>query len=967
MADIFISHSTRDDVAARTLALEMRKCGFQSLFVDHDRESGIVAGSNWESILYDKLTRTRVVIVLHSKSWRESRWCFAEVSHAKVLGRPIIPISLDETPLDDSLSALQSVKWSAEDLTNRILEGLRAAGLSSDWRLRPDLDRIPFPGLASFQESDSAVFFGRDEEVRDILDTIAVSRVIGGGRLIVLTGPSGSGKSSLLRAGVLPRLRADPATWSVSDAIRVHTYKMGFLKASIEESRADIDTKTVVISIDQLEESLATQSRNDNNALWSELSETLRDPQCRLIVLGTIRTDALSGLEVAADRAGLKVKLLHVAPIDREGLTAAIAGPCQLYGIAVEDGLTERIVRDCADWRALPALAYTLRAMFDETRPPRRFTSALYESLGGVSAILNKHISEITEASGLPRSDLRKTLFGMVRLSDSGEFNRVAVTRTDLAPAAGPLIDQLVNAHVLVSDTRGGEQIVELAHESLLFDWEMLANWLKEYREYFEWKRRFEAAVEEFDRHGAVLSYGGVREAERWVKEGLAHLDAGEVAFLRASKEQSRFFNFATRAWTCVRIGVGPAGIWLLTGMAVTSLAGDSLLPSVLSAFSAARYHDTLVLTGAFSLAGLLAGCIAFGWRILAALSGLASFFVLLTATALVSLPTEDSGVAAWSVPFTLAAPLVLFLCVQAASKRLSRSLIASLAFLVALRLLISYFYGLHTFEYNNYGVLAGIWNDAARAGLALPSGVRALIRAAGFRASAYVLFACGIFLALSFGLRSRKSAGPPAAGLRLYPLVLGILSALMILLLPALVPLTNRQTRRYVEVDNAAQVAQEVLGLEEAFKQRENRYTNSLLEVDGAAHAWVQETAHYCEAQAERIPYEPLPKTLLSESDLGYFSLTGILKSLRIHLTSGGWWARITGTQQTEVGCSVWGGDPAAALAAGFPSTNEASGDHTRCDHVLFPYEGLPLVHGSTPPLTDCETFQAVRGSLHK
>ena len=100
------------------------------------------------------------------------------------------------------------------------------------------------------------------------------------------------------------------------------------------------------------------------------------------------------------DVSGVKTELLHVDPMSRSGLIAAVTEPCELSGIAVDDGLAERIADDCGDWRALPALAYTLREMYERTRPPRRFTQALYEGLGTVTGILNERMRVLIQESG---------------------------------------------------------------------------------------------------------------------------------------------------------------------------------------------------------------------------------------------------------------------------------------------------------------------------------------------------------------------------------------------------------------------------------------------------------------------------------------------------------------------------------------------------------------------------------------
>ena len=100
---------------------------------------------------------------------------------------------------------------------------------------------------------------------------------------------------------------------------------------------------------------------------------------------------------------------------------------------------------------------------------------------------------------------MRNAIFEMVSLADSGEFRRIPARRSALSPDVNPLIDRLVEARVLVSDTVDGVQVFELAHESLLRDWDLLVQWLTEYRGFFEWRQRFRAAVAEFNRDGAVL------------------------------------------------------------------------------------------------------------------------------------------------------------------------------------------------------------------------------------------------------------------------------------------------------------------------------------------------------------------------------------------------------------------------------------------------------------------------------
>src|SRR5512142_3314326 len=113
MASLFVSHSSRDRAAAERICAWLRAAGFAALFVDFDPEQGIPAGRNWERELYAQLRRTDAVIFLASSAAVASRWCFAEVSLARSLGRPIFPMRLEPGVV---LPLLDHVQW--VDLTD---------------------------------------------------------------------------------------------------------------------------------------------------------------------------------------------------------------------------------------------------------------------------------------------------------------------------------------------------------------------------------------------------------------------------------------------------------------------------------------------------------------------------------------------------------------------------------------------------------------------------------------------------------------------------------------------------------------------------------------------------------------------------------------------------------------------------------------------------------------------------------
>jgi hypothetical protein len=161
MTAIFISHSSRDNHAAARIKVWLESNGHRSLFLDFDPDAGIAAGVRWEQTLYNNLRQCQVVIPLLTASWLASKWCFAEVVHARAQGKAILPVKVEHCESNGILGDTQTV-----DLITNPDEGLRRLekylGNVFDW----DSSRSPYPGLMAFQEEDAAIFFGRDLEIR---------------------------------------------------------------------------------------------------------------------------------------------------------------------------------------------------------------------------------------------------------------------------------------------------------------------------------------------------------------------------------------------------------------------------------------------------------------------------------------------------------------------------------------------------------------------------------------------------------------------------------------------------------------------------------------------------------------------------------------------------------------------------------------------------------------------------------
>jgi hypothetical protein len=159
VASLFISHSSSDRDAAQRLAERLRAEGFAALFLDFDPEQGIPAGRNWERELYAQLRKADAVIFLASAASVASRWCFAEVSLARSLDKPIFPLRLEGDVHLELLDDLQWLDLAEGELTfTRLWAGLRQEGLEPTDSFSWDPTRRPYPGLEPFAPEDAAVF-----------------------------------------------------------------------------------------------------------------------------------------------------------------------------------------------------------------------------------------------------------------------------------------------------------------------------------------------------------------------------------------------------------------------------------------------------------------------------------------------------------------------------------------------------------------------------------------------------------------------------------------------------------------------------------------------------------------------------------------------------------------------------------------------------------------------------------------
>ncbi|MBL9135553.1 MAG: TIR domain-containing protein [Verrucomicrobiales bacterium] len=581
MSEIFISHSSHDRAAADRLWSWLAAEGFQGVFLDFHPEHGIPAGCDWEKVLYAKLRACRALLILCSEHSMSSDWCFAEITHARALGKHILPIKVGACRLRPPLDQLQTIDLISETVEGYecLRRGLVQAGMDPKASFTWDSRNSPYPGLMAFDEKDAAVFFGREEDVRGGLEVVKRLRTFGGPRVVLVLGASGSGKSSVVKAGLVPQLKRDPESWIVVGPFRCRDQPFQELTRSLKtalastrergpgdrirssqtleevEVGADTDVAlrgwiralrdrgghrdaTVLFVIDQLEELLIPGPETEAGALLESLRSAL-DHDEALMILGTLRSDFLQNFQNHPVVRGIPFREIIVGPMTVDGYARGIERPAMVAGLTLETGLTELMVKDTETADALPLLAFTLRELWElYGRDRGEMTVADYrERLGGLAGSVKRAADAVMEGLGLDRPEvLRSAFLAMTRIDEQGQYVRRTVRWSDLPPESHPLLRPFVEKRLLVSGKDDGT--LEIAHEALLRHWPVLTGWLDKSREFLLWRRRMSAAVIEHEHSRALLRDAALTEALTWLQEQGSHLTQDECALIQQSRVQ---------------------------------------------------------------------------------------------------------------------------------------------------------------------------------------------------------------------------------------------------------------------------------------------------------------------------------------------------------------------------------------------------------------------------------------------
>ncbi|MEU0804752.1 helix-turn-helix domain-containing protein [Streptomyces sp. NPDC005970] len=338
----------------------------------------------------------------------------------------------------------------------------------------------PYRGLARFEPDDAALFFGRDQLIDDLM------RLAGHHRITAVVGASGSGKSSLLRAGLIPHLRTTdnpdlrPAALRVitpgGHPVRDHEQRL------VPKEGGEGDTWLVV---DQMEELYTLCTDPAERAAFIDRLLTAQDPTGRLRVLLAVRADFfghLAGHRPLAD--ALREATLLVPPMSRDELREAIVKPAQAAGLIVERTLTARIIDEVdGEPGALPLMSHALLETWHR-RKGRALTLTAYEAAGGVHGAIAQTAEDLyTHLTPQQAAHARRILLRLITPGEGAQDTRRPAPReeleTDTSPAAAEVLERLVKSRLVILDG----STVHLAHEALIAAWPRLQKWIDEDRD----------------------------------------------------------------------------------------------------------------------------------------------------------------------------------------------------------------------------------------------------------------------------------------------------------------------------------------------------------------------------------------------------------------------------------------------------------------------------------------------------
>jgi hypothetical protein len=608
------------------------------------------------------ITSSRFTVLVLSPAFLSDQWSvFGEqlAAHASITGGADRLIPLLREPSDLPLRLDFRVRLDCTQHANWTHEVGRLRGvLGSDHHPSVDVSPpCPYPGIVPFSQEYADYFYGRAEEVDRTLLRLRHQR------FVLIIGPSGSGKSSLVHAGIVPAVKRGLAdqgrTWSVRivrpgvEPLQALATAFGGELAWPAMALADVLAKDspgerLLLVIDQLEELFNNAPTSTQVEFIGHIRALQEATNC--VVLATMRADFYADL-MGSDLWPIDPsQRVEVVPLRGAALRRAIQQPALDVGVFLEPALVERLVADAAsEPGVLPFIQETMQLLWKD-RQKRLLTLEAYERLGeGSSSGLAAAVANMADAAYVQLSEdekriARRILLCLVQPGDGRPDTRRQQRLEDLSGARDDprdfafVLEHLTRNRLVIKSggDDGSDVRIDLAHEVLILGWPRLRQWLTEDRQERLLHWRLSQATREWRERGhkrdQSFLYGGSRlaEARRYAEEHYEDLSADEVEFLDASaarelvRVRSRYLGQAAGGAVGAALGYGLAfayAYWMmgqsvgredllllfLVGFPVGQIVGLSI--GVALWFWRGNRNRNIVFT---TLAGALAGGAAY-------------------------------------------------------------------------------------------------------------------------------------------------------------------------------------------------------------------------------------------------------------------------------------------------------------------------------------------------------------------
>jgi WD40 repeat protein len=590
--DVFLSHTTPDKPVVEELARLLTLRGIRPWLDKWD----LVPGEPWQEAIEKALADCPACAVCIGAGGFGG-WQTEEMNGAIQLQvgrerRRVIPVLLPGAERGERSALplfLQGRTWvdfhgslNEERVLRRLVRGIRGERPGPDSEDAVAEGVCPYWGLDYFDVGDSAFFHGREDLTGWLLAKLRPTNL--DHRFLAIVGPSGSGKSSLARAGLLGALRhgeipgsdewrlavcrpgkqpleslavalcPDDSPAAVSDLIRhlaadpkmLHLTTRLALGAAPEERR-------FVLLVDQFEEVFTLCAEEpQRRAFIDNLLYAARAAEGRTAVALTLRSDFYGHCTLYPElAAALSDRTELVGPMSEKELRHAIEEPARLAGCELEGGLTELLIRDVlGEIGGLPLLEHALLQIW-QAREGRQLKVAAFRAIGGVVGALERHAEGIFSRFTPAQQEACRHLFlRLVQVDENREVTKRRLAAEELVSshdpegdrqAASAVLTDLTRERLLTTEAAGEERhpTVELAHEALLAHWPRLGQWIEADRKSLRTRRQLDEAVAEWlanSREPSFL-YRGARlaQAEEWAAQHPDEMGTRAAGFLAAS------------------------------------------------------------------------------------------------------------------------------------------------------------------------------------------------------------------------------------------------------------------------------------------------------------------------------------------------------------------------------------------------------------------------------------------------